>query len=56
MRFHGAEEVVSDNGVIAREVERDGVAFFKECAGIVHDFGVVLCSYFVNVGADVVDE
>ena len=56
MRFHCAKEIVGDNGVVTGEVEGDGIAFFEERAGIVNDFGVVLCGDFVNVGAEVVDE
>lgn len=56
VRFHGAKMVVSNDGIISREVEGDGVALFEKGFGIVDNFGIVLCGNVCDVGANVVDE
>ena len=54
--LHQAEQVVVDDGVVARDVERDRVALAKERLGRVGDFGSVLGGDVGDVGAGVIDE
>ena len=54
--LHQAEQVVVDDGLVARDVERNCVALAKERFGRVGDFGPVLSGDVGDVGAGVIDE